>query len=50
MSHKVYVFEATIARVTGRKLGIFIPKELEKRLEKYHGKKVYVHIYVPEED
>jgi len=49
MSCKVFVFRATIARATGRKLGIFIPKDLEKHLEKYHGKEITVVLYVPEE-
>ena len=49
MSCKTYVFRARIVRASGRKLGIYIPKEVEKALERYHGREVTVVLYVPEE-
>jgi len=47
LSAEVFVFEARLTHVTGRKLGVYVPKELERAISKYLGKKVVVHIYIP---
>jgi len=45
--YDVYVFEATLTTVSGGRLGIYVPKDLEHALSKHKGKKVYIHIYAP---
>lgn len=47
MSAEVFVFEARVTHVAGKKVGVYVPKELEREISKYLGKKVIVHIYVP---
>ncbi len=47
MSHEVFVFEARLTHVAGKKIGVYVPKELERDIEQHLGKKVVVILYVP---
>jgi len=49
MSYEVFIFEATLTNVGAGYLGIYIPKDVAKKLGKFKGRKVVVHIYVPKE-
>jgi hypothetical protein len=41
MSH-VYVFEASIIKISGNKYGIYPPREYQLKLGKFHGRKIKV--------
>ncbi len=51
MYYDVIIFEASLAKVTGDRLGVIIPTWISRKLEEkgLKGKKVIVHIYVPRE-
>ena len=49
MSYETFIFEATLTNVGAGYLGIYIPKDVAKKLGKFKGRKVVVHIYVPKE-
>jgi len=49
MSYETFIFEATLTNVGAGYLGIYVPKDVAKKLEKFKGRKVMVHIYVPKE-
>ncbi len=49
MSYEIYIFEATLTNVGAGYMGVYIPKDVARELEKYKGKKVIVHVYVPKE-
>ncbi len=49
MSYEAYIFEATLTNVGAGYLGIYIPKNVAKKLARYKGRKVIVHVYVPKE-
>jgi len=43
-----YCFIGSIVGIGGGKLGIYIPKDVQSRLEHLRGRKVVVIVYVPE--
>jgi len=49
VSYEVFIFEATLTNVGAGYMGIYIPKDIARKLEKFKGKKVIVHVYVPKE-
>ncbi len=49
MSYEIYIFEATLTNVGAGYLGIYIPKDVARKLEKFRGEKVIIHVYVPKE-
>ncbi len=49
MSYEVYIFEAKLTNVGAGYMGIYIPKDLARKLSRYKGRKVIVHVYVPKE-
>lgn len=49
MGYEVYIFEATLTNVGAGYMGVYIPKDIARKLEKYKGRKVIVHVYVPKE-
>ena len=49
MSYEIYIFEATLTNVGASYMGIYIPKDIARKLKKFKGKRVVVHIYVPKE-
>jgi len=42
----VFVFDAKLTHVTGKKIGVYAPREIELELEKYLGRRVKVVLYV----
>lgn len=52
MYYDVIIFEASMSKVAGDRLGIVIPTWLSRKLEEkgLRGKKVIVHIYIPREE
>ena len=49
MSYEVFIFEAKLTSVGAGYMGIYIPKDVARKLAKYKGRKVIVHVYVPKE-
>jgi len=49
VSYEVFIFEAKLTNVGAGYMGIYIPKDVARKLEKHRGKKVIVHVYVPKE-
>jgi len=45
----VYVFEASIVKISGNRYVIYPPKEYQEKLRKHHGKKVKVLVVVESE-
>ena len=43
---QVYVFEASIIKISGSKYGIYPPRDYQEKLSKYHGRKVKVIIVI----
>jgi len=48
MSYEAYIFEAKLINVGAGYMGIYVPKDLARRLQRFKGRKV-VHVYVPKE-
>ena len=42
----IFVFDATLTHVTGKKIGVYAPKEIEEHLQKYLKRNVRVVLYV----
>jgi hypothetical protein len=38
----VYVFEASVIKLSGNRIVLYPPKECQEKLRKYHGKRVKV--------
>jgi len=49
VSYEIYIFEATLTNVGAGYMGVYIPKDIARKLEKNKGRKVVVHVYVPKE-
>lgn len=49
VSYEVYIFEATLTNVGAGYMGIYIPRDVAKKLAGYKGRRVIVHVYVPKE-
>ena len=45
----VYVFEASIVKISGSRYVIYPPKEYQEKLREHHGKKVKVLVVVESE-
>ncbi len=43
-----YVFHAKISKGSGKKLCIYIPKEIEDKMRRLHGQKVIVIVIKPD--
>jgi hypothetical protein len=43
---QVYVFEASIIKISGNKYGIYPPREYQEKLRRFHGKKVKVLVVI----
>jgi hypothetical protein len=43
---QVYVFEASIIKISGNKYGIYPPRDYQEKLSKYHGRKVKVIVVI----
>jgi len=46
---EVYVFEASIVKISGNRYVIYPPKEYQEKLRKHHGRKVRVLVVVESE-
>ena len=46
---EVYVFEASIVKISGNRYVIYPPKEYQEKLRKHHGRKVKVLVVVESE-
>jgi len=42
----IYVFEASVVKISGNRYVIYPPKEYQEKLGKHHGKKVKVLVVV----
>jgi len=45
----IYVFEASVVKLSGNRYVIYPPKEYQEKLRKYHGRKVKVLVVVESE-
>jgi len=45
----IYVFEASVVKISGNRYVIYPPKEYQEKLRKHHGKKVKVLVVVESE-